>query len=111
MKDVYDVEPKRYRHKDREHFFESIKGSKEAVEDLNKYTPKATGDWNVPFDYLDRELARMFLKCFMSGDGNIGFYPRSDHPGHRLEVRFSSKNRAGLEEMAELLDREFDMRT
>jgi hypothetical protein len=111
MKDVYDVEPKRYQHKDREHFFESIKGSKEVVEDLNKYTPKATGDWNVPFDYLDRESARMFLKCFMSGDGNIGFYPRSDHPGHRLEVRFSSKNRAGLEEMAELLDREFDMRT
>jgi len=111
MKEVYDVEPKRYPHKDREHFFESIKGSKEVVEDLNKYTPKATGDWNVPFDYLDKESARMFLKCFISGDGNIGYYPRYERPSYRLEVRFYSKNREGLKEIADLLDREFGMAT
>jgi len=112
MKDVYDVEPKRYQHKNRKHFFESIKGSKEIVEDLGKYTPKATGDWNVPFDYLDKESARMFLKCFMSGDGNIGMYPKSrPHSKLPLVVRFASKNRKGLEEIAELLDSDFGIHT
>jgi len=108
MNDVYGITIRRYPHKDREHFYELAKASKEIVEDLNKYTPKATGDWNVPFDYLDKESARMFLKCFMSGDGNIGMYPRSrPHSKLPLVVRFASKNREGLEEVAELLDRDF----
>ena len=62
MEEVYGVTPGRYQHKGREHFFESIKGSKDIVEDLSRYTTKATGDWSVPLDYLDKESARMFLK-------------------------------------------------
>ena len=77
---------------------------------MNEYTPKATGDWNVPFEYLYKESATMFLKCFMSADGNIGLYPRSDHfRTLPLEVRFYSINRKGLGEIATLLKEYFDI--
>ncbi len=110
MNETYRVSMGKYPHKERRHFFELVKASKDIVRDLNEYTPKATGDWNVPFEYLDKESAMIFLKCFMSADGNIGLYPRSDHfRTLPLEVRFYSINRKGLEEIATLLKENFDI--
>lgn len=72
------------------------------VKTLN-YMTEAEGNWFVPFEYLDRESARMFLKCFMSGDGSIGLYKSRGKKNPVLRVRFISGNRKGLEEIAILL--------
>jgi len=110
MGEVYGVAPRRYQIKNREHFFMLDKGSKDIVEDMREYTHKGMKKnyWEVPIDYLDKESARMFLKCFMSGDGHIGWYPES-HPRMRLplQVRFCSKNTKGLEQIQRLLAEEF----
>ncbi|MBO3803385.1 MAG: LAGLIDADG family homing endonuclease [Candidatus Brockarchaeota archaeon] len=103
MNEVYGIRLPMYRRKDRRHFIELVKENKEMVQDLANYTSKPKGDWNVPFEYLDKESAKMFLKCFMSGDGGIGYYKKSERPTPRLEVRFFSMNRKGLEEIATLL--------
>jgi hypothetical protein len=110
MKEVYGVAPRRHQIKNREHLFMLDKGSKDIVEDMREYTHKGLKKnyWEVPFDYLDKESARMFLKCFMSGDGHIGWYPRS-HPRMKLplQVRFCSKNTEGLEQIQHLLEEDF----
>jgi len=110
MKEVYDVAPRRHQIKNREHFFMLDKAGKDIVEDMREYTHKGLKKnyWEVPFDYLDKESARMFLKCFMSGDGHIGWYPRS-HPRVKLplQVRFCSKNTEGLEQIQQLLEEDF----
>jgi len=80
-----------------------VKTSKEIGQDLYNYMTKAEGRWIVPFEYLDKESARMFLKCFMSGDGSIGLYRSRGKKNPVLRVRFISVNRKGLEEMAILL--------
>jgi len=107
MNEVYGVQLPMYRKKDRHHFFELVKSSKEITQDLDNYTTKAKGEWNVPFEYLDKESARMYLKCFMSGDGGIGYHKLSNRPTPRLEVRFFSNNKKGLEEMVILLKEHF----
>jgi hypothetical protein len=103
MKEVYGIPLRIYQRKDRRHFFELVKGSKEMAQDLDNYTTKAKGEWNVPFEYLDKESARMFLKCFMSGDGSIGLYKSRGKKNPVLRVKFISINRKGLEEIAMLL--------
>jgi hypothetical protein len=108
MVDTYGLPPGKYQKKDREHFFEMIKGSKKAVEDIMKYTNKRGDDyWTVPVAYMDRAAARAYLKGFMSGDGSIGYYP--DREG--LRVRFFSNNRQGLQQIADLMEEHFGFRT
>lgn len=109
MNEVYGIQLRMYQRKDRNHFFELVKGSKEMAQDLDTYTTKAKGEWNIPFEYLDKESARMFLKCFMSGDSGIGNHRLSKRPTPRLEVRFFSNNRKGLEEIAILLREYFSI--
>jgi len=110
MKEVYGISLRAYPKKDRRHFIDLVKGSKEIAQDLDNYTTKAKGEWNVPFEYLDKESATMFLKCFMSGDGGIGIYQSSDHYRKLpLRIRFYSTNRKGLEEIATLLRQYFDI--
>lgn len=106
MIDVYGLTPGKYQHKNRKHFFEMIKGSKEAVEDIMRYTNKHPGGyWEVPEKYMDKEAARAYLKAFMSGDGSIAYYPGRGG----LKVRFFSKNREGLEGIQRLLEEHFDI--
>jgi len=81
------------------------------AQDLDNYTTKAKGEWNVPFEYLDKESARMFLKCFMSGDGSIGLYKSRGKKNPALRVRLISINRKGLEEIARLLRDYFSIDT
>lgn len=101
METAYDLTPGEYRHKDKEHFFEMITSSKEAAADAMKHINKHGSDyWEVPSRYMDKEAARAWLKGFMSGDGSIGYYPNFGG----LSVRFCSKYREGLEEIAQLLD-------
>jgi len=107
VNEVYGIPLRKYQRKDRRHFIELVKGNKEMAQDLANYTSKANGEWNVPFEYLDKESARMFLKSFMSGDGGIGYYKKSERPTPRLEIRFFSMNRKGLEEIATLLKEYF----
>jgi hypothetical protein len=112
MNEVYGISMHKFPKKDKEHFIYSQKHSKDICQDLNEYTTKASkkGKWNVPFEYLDKESATMFLKCFMSGDGGIGIYQSSDHYRKLpLRVRFYSTNRKGLEEIATLLRQYFDL--
>lgn len=111
MKEVYGIPLRTYQRKDRRHFIELVKGNKDMAQDLDNYTTKAKGEWNVPFDYLDKESARMFLKCFMSGDGSIGLYKSRGKKNPVLRVRFISINRKGLEEIAMLLRDYFSIDT
>jgi len=104
MEETYGLTPHEYQHKDREHFFEMVKGSKEAAADAMNYINKhGDGYWEVPSKYMDKEAARAWLKGFMSGDGSIGYYPRTN----RLSVRLFSKNREGLEGLADLMEEHF----
>jgi hypothetical protein len=103
MNEVYGISIAKYPKKGKNHFFELVKTSKEIGQDLNNYMAKAEGYWIVPFEYLDKESARMFLKCFMSGDGSIGLYKSRGKKNPVLRVRFISANRKGLEEIAMLL--------
>jgi len=103
MNEVYGISIAKYPKKGEIHFSELVKTSKEIGQDLYNYMTKAEGRWIVPFEYLDKESARMFLKCFMSGDGSIGLYRSRGKKNPVLRVRFISGNRKGLEEMAILL--------
>jgi len=110
INEVYGIPFRVYRKKDRRHFFELVKGNKEMAQDLDNYTSKAKGEWNVPLEYLDKESATMYLKCFMSGDGGIGIYQSSDHYRKLpLRIRYYSTNRKGLEEIATLLRQYYDI--
>ncbi len=103
---VYGMSPSRYRHKDKKHFFEMGKVSKEAAADIMKYINKhGSKYWEVPAQYMDKEAARAYLKGFMSGDGSIGYYPKTK----RLSVRFFSSNREGLQGLADLVKDHFDI--
>jgi len=79
INEVYGILMYKYLKKDRDHFISTQKCSKDICQDLNEYTSKASakGKWNVPFEYLDKESATLFLKCFMSGDGGLGIKFRS----------------------------------
>lgn len=104
MVDVYGLTPGKYQSKRRKHFFEMIKGSKEAVEDIMEYANKHGSEyWEVPARYMDKDAARAYLKAFMSGDGLIAYYPSRGG----LQVRFFSKNREGLEGIQDLLKEQF----
>jgi len=101
---VYDMTPSRYRHKDKKHFFEMGKVSREAAADVMKYINKhGSKYWEVPAEYMDKEAARAYLKAFMSGDGSVGYYPKTK----RLRVRFFSNNREGLQGLADLMEEHF----
>jgi len=106
MVDTYGLTPGKYQSRRRKHFFEMIKGSKEAVEDIMEYANKhGSGYWEVPAKYMDKEAARAYLKAFMGGDGSVAYYPGRGG----LKVRFFSKNREGLEGIRDLLEEHFDI--
>jgi DNA-binding transcriptional regulator WhiA len=101
---TYSMTPSRYQHKDRKHFFEMGKVSREAAADVMKYINKhGSKYWEVPAEYMDKEAARAYLRAFMSGDGSIGYYPKTK----RLKVRFFSNNREGLRGLADLMEEHF----
>lgn len=80
---------------------------KEMAYDLAKYGPINRYSWRVPFEHLDREGARYWLRSFFTGDG-------TSHVGKRRsddDVRASSVNKAGLEEVRSLLEDRFGIRS
>lgn len=79
---------------------------KDMAYDLAKYGPIGTYKWRVPFEHLDREGARCWLRAYFTGDGTVcvGKEPKHD------EISASSVNKSGLEEVRSLLDEHFGIK-
>ena len=85
-----------------------VVGNKMAFYDLKNYGAK-TGlyTWNVPREYLDREGAAEWLKCFFSGDGTVKLVCA----GEDYDISFESTHKEGLENIQSLLLDEFGIKS
>lgn len=68
--------------------------------DLARYGPFGTYTWRVPFDYLDREGARAWLRSYFDGDGEV--YVREGRLSDS-KIGASSVSEQGLREVQKLL--------
>lgn len=75
--------------------------NKEVAYDLLKYGNYSTTKWSVPFEYLDREAAKMWIRGFFDGDGS------ATHNHKHVKITATSINKRGLEEIRFLLEKEF----
>ncbi len=77
--------------------------NKEVAYDLLKYGNYSTTKWSVPFEYLDREGAKMWIRGFFDGDGS------ATRDRKHIKIIATSVNINGLREVCELLEKEFNI--
>lgn len=102
MKKVYGIEAHDYPKRKEVYGF-----GKEMAYDLSKYGPFGRYAWRVPFEHLDKEGAREWLRFYFKGDGTLH---KGDLPTD-ISIRAHSVNKQGLEEVRILLENEFGIRS